>query len=149
MWLNALKPDVKNFLFIIITGTVKTNCVNVLTNIFSVPVKNCGIGSPSIPPIATYINGIKKNIEEIEDSKIVVLINNEEKECDVLFTYYSEDLDYTIIGYTDNTYTNNKLNIYVSKFNSNNEKTIETITDPEELEIANEIVEKIKKEYKI
>lgn len=89
------------------------------------------------------------NIEEIEDSKIVVLINNEEKECDVLFTYYSEDLDYTIIGYTDNTYTNNKLNIYVSKFNSNNEKTIEAITDPEELEIANEIVEKIKKEYKI
>lgn len=89
------------------------------------------------------------NIEEIEDSKIVVLINNEEKECDVLFTYYSEDLDYTIIGYTDNTYTNNKLNIYVSKFNSNNEKTIEAITDSEELEIANEIVEKIKKEYKI
>lgn len=86
-----------------------------------------------------------RTFEDIEDHKFTVIINGEEKECDLLFTYDGGDVDKPIIGYTDNT-TNEKgeLNIFVSKYDPlYGPSTFEDITDPKELEFVNGIIKDI------
>ena len=71
-------------------------------------------------------------IEEMADSKITATINGIETECDVLFTYDADELDETIIGYTDNTNdSQGKLNIFVSKYTRLNPNELVAVTDPE------------------
>ena len=87
--------------------------------------------------------------EEIADQKITTTINGEEKECDILFTYDAEELDETIIGYTDNTNdSEGKLNIYVSKYTMFNPNELTPVTDPEELALVNDIMNEIQTHYK-
>jgi uncharacterized protein YrzB (UPF0473 family) len=86
---------------------------------------------------------------EIDDQKIITTINGEEKECDLLFTYDADELNETIIGYTDNTYDeNNKLNIYVSKYTMMNPSQFITVDDPEELALVQDVINDIQEHYK-
>ena len=88
-------------------------------------------------------------IEDVEDQRFTVLMDGEEKECDLLFTYDGGDVDKPIIGYTDNS-TNDKgeLNIYVSKYDPlYGPSSFEDITDPEELKFVDNIIKQITDSY--
>ena len=88
-------------------------------------------------------------IMEIDDQKVITTINGEEKECDLLFTYDADELNETIIGYTDNTYDeNNKLNVFVSKYSMMNPSQLVTVSDPEELALVEDVINDIKEHYK-
>jgi hypothetical protein len=86
---------------------------------------------------------------EIENKKLNVVINGEEKECDVLFTYDADGLDETFVGYTDNS-TNEKgeLNIFTSKYSMLNPTELIAITDPEEKALMDDVIKQIIEEYK-
>ena len=87
--------------------------------------------------------------EEMEDQKITATINGEEKECDVLFTYDADELDETIIGYTDNTNDQEgKLNIFVSKYTKFNPNEMTAVTDPDELSLVNDVINEIQAHYR-
>lgn len=77
-----------------------------------------------------------------ERQKLVIEKDGKEVECDVLFTFDSEDTLKTYIGYTDNSIASNgRKNIYVSAYNPfNPEDNLEDITDPKELEMVNEVL---------
>ena len=88
---------------------------------------------------------MNRTIEDIEDQSFTVIINGEEKECDLLFTYDGGDVDKPIIGYTDNTKNDKgELNIYVSKYDPlYGPSKFEDITDPEELKFVDGIIKQI------
>lgn len=77
-----------------------------------------------------------------ERQKLVIEKDGKEVECDVLFTFDSEDTLKSYIGYTDNSIASNgRKNIYVSAYNPfNPEDNLEDITDPKELEMVNEVL---------
>lgn len=83
-----------------------------------------------------------------ENQKITVEKNGKEVECDVLFTFDSEDTLKSYIGYTDNTIASNgRKNIYVSAYNPfNPEDALEDITDERELEMVNDVLVQIDEE---
>lgn len=87
--------------------------------------------------------------EEFENKKIKVVIDGEEKECDVLFTYDADGLDEVFVGYTDNS-TNEKgeLNIYTSKYSILNPNELIAVTDPEEKALMDDVIKQIIEEYK-
>lgn len=63
------------------------------------------------------------------------IINNEEKEFDILYTFKSLKTNKDYIIYTDNTYENNSLNIYASiYFPFDKEKELENIESNEDWE---------------
>ena len=76
----------------------------------------------------------KDKIPMEKDGKIV--------ECDILFTFDSEDTMKSYVGYTDHSIGNNgRKNIYVSAINPFNPKAeLEDITDPKELEMINDVL---------
>lgn len=83
-------------------------------------------------------------IKKMDDSKISVIINGEEVECDVLFEYSSEDYDDVFVGYTDNTYdVEGNLNIYASKYNPNYPNKLNEVTDYQERQLVNSVIEEI------
>jgi uncharacterized protein YrzB (UPF0473 family) len=86
---------------------------------------------------------------EIENKKLTVMINGEEKECDILFTYDADELDETFVGYTDNS-TNEKgeLNIYTSKYSPLNPNQLIAVTAPEEVALMNDVIKQIIEQYK-
>ena len=84
------------------------------------------------------------NIKEMEESKILAVINDEEVECDVLFQYSSPEYEETFIGYTDNTYDeNDALNIYTAKINPQYPAKLIEITDPKEKQLMEDVVKEI------
>lgn len=86
---------------------------------------------------------------EIDDKKLVTVINGVETECDILFTVDSEDLDETLVAYTDNsTNENGELNIFVSKYSIYNPKELVAITDPEEKALMDKTIKEIMTQYK-
>ena len=80
-----------------------------------------------------------------ENQKITIEKNGKEVECDILFTFDSEDTLKSYIGYTDNTIASNgRKNIYVSAYNPfNPEDALEDITDEKELEMINDVLVQI------
>ena len=83
-------------------------------------------------------------MEIIDDEKIVVEINGEEKECDVLFTYVSDETGKGYIGYTDNSMTNGRKNIYYSSYDPIfGPAKLEKVTDPDEVELIKDILHEI------
>ena len=90
---------------------------------------------------------LDKNFEE---EKLTILKNGQEVECDILFTFDSKDTGKAYIGYTDNTFNSEgKKNIYVSSFDPIlGVNTLEEITDKNELEMVNEVINEIVKNYK-
>ena len=83
-----------------------------------------------------------------ERQKLIIEKDGKEMECDVLFTFDSEDTLKTYIGYTDHSIASNgRKNIYVSAYNPfNPEEKLEDITDPKELEMVNEVLLQIDSE---
>ncbi len=87
---------------------------------------------------------------DMENEKVLMTKDNQTIECDVLFTFDSEDTMKSYVGYTDHTFAKNgRKNIYVSSFNPLNPRAeLEDIKDPLELEMINEVLVKIDEDSK-
>lgn len=85
---------------------------------------------------------------DIDNEKITIEKEGKKIECDILFTFDSNDTKKTYVGYTDNEVASNgRVNIYVSSFNPlNKEIVLEDITDPKELKMVNDVLEQIDNE---
>ena len=72
---------------------------------------------------------------DIDNEKITIEKDGKQVECDILFTFDSEDTNKAYIGYTDNTIASNgRKNIYVSSYDPlNGPSKLENITDEKEL----------------
>lgn len=84
-------------------------------------------------------------MEIMEEQKITVEINGKKTECDVLFTFSSEDTGKIYIGYTDNTTTpDGRQNIYYSSYDPIfGPERLEKVTTPEEVEMVKEVLQEI------
>lgn len=84
-------------------------------------------------------------ISELEKQKIVIEKNGKEVECDVLFTFDSEDTLKSYIGYTDNTVTvDGRKNIYVSSFDPLSPVLkLDDIEDEMELEMIQDVLRQL------
>jgi uncharacterized protein YrzB (UPF0473 family) len=85
---------------------------------------------------------------EIDKEKIKINKNGKEIECDILFTFDSEDTMKSYVGYTDQSVASNgRKNIYISAYNplDPNQK-LENITDERELDMINDVLESIDRE---
>lgn len=82
---------------------------------------------------------------DIENEKIIIKKNNQEVECDILFTFDSEDTDKAYIGYTDHSIApNGRKNIYVAAFDPViGIDSLEEITSEEELSMVNDVLMEI------
>jgi len=82
---------------------------------------------------------------DIDNEKLEIVKDGKKIECDVLFTFDSEDTMKSYIGYTDHSISSNgRKNIYVSAYNPLKPKMeLEDVTDERELEMVNSVLEKI------
>lgn len=82
---------------------------------------------------------------DIENEKIIIKKDNQEVECDILFTFDSEDTDKAYIGYTDHSIASNgRKNIYVAAFDPViGIDSLEEITSEEELSMVNDVLMEI------
>lgn len=82
---------------------------------------------------------------DINNEKVRVERNGKVIECDILFTFDSEDTMKSYVGYTDHSIASNgRKNIYVSSYNPLLETVeLEDVTDEKELEMIQEVLEKI------
>ncbi len=85
---------------------------------------------------------------DINNEKIQIEKNGETRDCDVLFTFDSEDTMKSYIGYTDHTFgSNGRKNIFVSAYNPLKAKIeLEDITDEKELKMISEVLNQIDNE---
>lgn len=82
---------------------------------------------------------------DINKDKVKLNKNGKVVECDILFTFDSEDTMKSYIGYTDHSIAKNgRKNIYVSSYNPlvGTEK-LEDITDERELAMIQEVLESL------
>ena len=81
--------------------------------------------------------------EKVQIEKDGILID-----CDVLFTFDSEDTMKCYIGYTDHSVgANGRKNIYVSSYDPVKPKLeLEDITDERELEMINDVLQQLDQE---
>ena len=82
---------------------------------------------------------------DIEKEKIQIEKDGQMVDCDVLFTFDSEDTMKSYVGYTDHSIgTNGRKNIYVSAFDPLKEKMeLEDVTDPMELDMIHDVLMQI------
>ena len=82
---------------------------------------------------------------DIDKEKITIEKNGKEIECDILFTFDSEDTNKSYIGYTDNLIApNGRKNIYVSSYDPlNGPSKLESITDEKELAMIKDVLKEI------
>lgn len=79
----------------------------------------------------------QEKIQVIKDGKIV--------ECDVLFTFRSDDTEKSYVAYTDYTIASNgRKNIYISSFNPFKEvMELEDISDSKELDMIHAVLQQL------
>lgn len=79
---------------------------------------------------------------DIENEKIQLEKDGKTVDCDILFTFDSEDTMKSYVGYTDHSIASNgRKNIYVSSFDPFKPKLeLENITDEKELEMIGEVL---------
>lgn len=82
---------------------------------------------------------------DIDREKITIEKDGKKVECDILFTFDSEDTNKAYVGYTDNSLgSNGRKNIYVSAYDPlNGPLKLEDITDELELEMVKNILQDI------
>ena len=82
---------------------------------------------------------------DINKDKVKLNKNGKEVECDILFTFDSEDTMKSYIGYTDHSIAKNgRKNIYVSSYNPLvGKEKLEDITDERELAMIQEVLESL------
>ena len=85
---------------------------------------------------------------DINNEKIQIEKNGEIVDCDILFTFDSEDTMKSHVGYTDHSFgSNGRKNIFVSAYNPLKAKIeLEDITDERELKMVSEVLNQIDKE---
>ena len=85
---------------------------------------------------------------DMENEKIQLEKDGSTVECDVLFTFDSEDTKKSYVGYTDHSIAlNGRKNIYVSSFNPFQSKLVlQDITDEKELAMIGEVLAKFDEE---
>jgi len=85
---------------------------------------------------------------DINKEKIQMKKNGEVVDCDILFTFDSEDTMKSYVGYTDGEIASNgRKNIYVSSFNPALEKPVlENVTDEREVAMIADVLQKIDEE---
>ena len=78
----------------------------------------------------------------MENEKIVINKHGKEVECDILFTFDSEDTGKAYVGYSDHSIgANGRKNIYVSAFDPIvGIDVLEDITDEKELAMVREVL---------
>lgn len=87
---------------------------------------------------------------DLENEKIQIEKDGKVIDCDVLFTFDSEDTMKSYVGYTDHSFTaNGRKNIYVSSFDPFKPKlALEDITDERELQMIGEVLAQFDAESK-
>ncbi len=82
---------------------------------------------------------------DIENEKIQLEKDGIMVDCDILFTFDSDDTMKCYIGYTDHSIgPNGRMNIYVSSYDSLKPKLeLENVTDEKELAMINDVLEQI------
>lgn len=84
-------------------------------------------------------------MEIMDEQKITLEVNGEQKEFDVLFTFTSEDTGKAYIGYTDNSTTEDgRKNIFYSSYDPIfGPEKLEKVTNPSEVEMIKEVLQEI------
>ena len=84
----------------------------------------------------------------MENEKIIVKRHGKEVECDILFTFDSEDTGKTYVGYTDHSIgANSRKNIYVSSFDPIfGMEALEDITDEAEIAMVRQVLADLDKQ---
>lgn len=82
---------------------------------------------------------------DMEKEKIILEKDNEQIECDILFTFDCEETKKSYVGYSDNKVApNGRKTIYVSSYDPSKEEIeLEDITDPKELNMIQDVLSKI------
>ena len=85
---------------------------------------------------------------DINNEKLQIEKNGKIVDCDILFTFDSEDTMKSYVGYTDHSFgSNGRKNIFVSAYNPLKAKIeLEDITDERELKMVSEVLNQIDKE---
>ncbi len=85
---------------------------------------------------------------DLDNEKIQVEKDGKMVDCDVLFTFDSEDTMKSYVGYTDHSVASNgRKNIYVSAIRPfANRITLEDITDERELQMVSEVLAQFDRE---
>lgn len=83
-----------------------------------------------------------------KDNKIIITKDGVDIECDILFTFDSEDTKKSYVGYSDNKIApNGRKTIYVSSYDPSKEEIeLEDITDQRELNMIQDVLIRIDKE---
>lgn len=85
---------------------------------------------------------------DINNEKLQIEKNGKIVDCDILFTFDSEDTMKSYVGYTDHSFgSNGRKNIFVSAYNPLKAKIeLEDITDERELKMVTEVLNQIDRE---
>lgn len=83
-----------------------------------------------------------------DGEKIVIEKDGKKIECDILFTFDCKDTEKVYIGYTDNSFDKNgRKTIYVASYDPViGPGTLEEIRTKEEMDMINDVLEKIDRE---
>lgn len=84
----------------------------------------------------------------MENEKIIIEKHGKQVECDILFTFDSEDTGKVYVGYSDHSIASNgRKNIYVSSFDPIlGFDSLSDITDEKELVMVRQVLSQIDKE---
>lgn len=87
----------------------------------------------------------------MENEKIIIEKHGKQVECDILFTFDSEDTGKVYIGYSDHSIASNgRKNIYVSSYDPIiGINSLEDITDERELAMVRQVLAQIDKESRM
>ena len=87
-------------------------------------------------------------VVDYKDDKVQIKKDGKVVDCDVLFTFDSEDTMKVYVGYTDHSVAaNGRKNIYVSSYDPFTAETkLEDVTDPREMEMVHDVLQQIDKE---
>ena len=87
----------------------------------------------------------------MENEKIIIEKHGKQVECDILFTFDSEDTGKVYVGYSDHSIASNgRKNIYVSSYDPIiGINSLEDITDERELAMVRQVLAQIDKESRV
>jgi len=89
-------------------------------------------------------------MELMDEQKITVTINGEERECDILFTYVDDESGKVFIGYTDHSKTKDgRTNLFYSSYDPIlGPEKLEKVTDPRDVELIKDVLHEIDRSVK-
>lgn len=87
----------------------------------------------------------------MENEKIIIEKHGKQVECDILFTFDSEDTGKVYVGYSDHSIAaNGRKNVYVSSYDPiMGIDSLEDITDERELAMVRQVLAQIDRESRM